>query len=34
MSEKIIHLDEEALKQDLSEIVRGTVEETLNVSIK
>ena len=30
MSEKIIHLNEEALKQDLSEIVRGTVEETLN----
>lgn len=30
MSDKIIHLNEEALKQDLSEIVRGTVEETLN----
>ena len=30
MSEEIIHLNEEALKQDLSEIVRGTVEETLN----
>ncbi|MBA1336646.1 MAG: Mobile element protein [Firmicutes bacterium] len=30
MSEKIIHLNEEALKQDLSEIIRGTVEETLN----
>jgi len=30
LSEKIIHLNEEVLKDKLSELVRGTVEETLN----
>ena len=30
MSEKIIHLNEEVLKDKLGELVRGTVEETLN----
>jgi putative transposase len=30
MSDNIIHLNEEALKGQLSELVRGTVEETLN----
>lgn len=30
MSKKIIHLDEAAIKSELKELVRGSVEETLN----
>ena len=30
MSEKIIHLNEGAIKQELKELVRSSVEETLN----
>lgn len=30
MHENIIHLNEEAIKGQLSQLVRGTVEETLN----
>jgi hypothetical protein len=30
MSEKIIHLNEGAIKQELKELVRQSVEETLN----
>ena len=30
MSEKIIHLNEAAIKSELKELVRGSVEETLN----
>lgn len=30
MSKKIIHLNEDAIKSELKELVRGSVEETLN----
>ena len=30
MSERIVHLNEEAIKGQLKELVRGSVEETLN----
>ena len=30
MSEKMIHLNEEAIKGQIKELVRGSVEETLN----
>jgi len=30
MSEKITHLNEEVIKSQISELVRGSVEETLN----
>ena len=30
MSEKIVHLNEEVIKVQLKELVRGSVEETLN----
>ena len=30
MSEKIVHLNEEVIKSQISELVRGSVEETLN----
>ena len=30
MSEKIVHLNEEVIKGQLKELVRGSVEETLN----
>ena len=31
MPDNIIHINEDALKGQLSELVRGTVEETLNI---
>ena len=30
MSERIVHLNEEAIKGQIRELVRGSVEETLN----
>ncbi len=30
MSEKILHLNQEVIKSQISELVRGSVEETLN----